>query len=375
MLKESRAAYGSDVFSGAKRTLEDEKRLHSPCRDFILKAGHYPFHPRRRQGMDYCITATLGPGSHLENVWEALVSAGATGFRLNTSHLTLKELKAWIARVGAFIGSDRPDLSLVLDLQGGKWRLGEFHPFRLEPGRFVTLKYARCTGMPDVLPVPHQDFFRAAAASGREIVLNDAKAILVREAAGTATIRTRVVQGGEISPRKGITYASCGFRAEELGDKDRAILEGTREIPFIRYALSYVKDALEMSRYCEVFGPDAYLIAKLERESAIEDVRGIAHLAAELWLCRGDLGAEMGLKGMAQAVSSFSDMVEGLPVPVLLAGQVLEHMVDSPVPTRSEVCCIHDALVKGYQGVVLSDETAVGRYPLEACRAASLFRG
>lgn len=324
--------------------------------------------------MDYRITATLGPASGREAVWKDMVSAGASGFRLNTSHLSLEELRRWIEKLGAFIGSSGMGLSLVLDLQGGKWRLGEFAPFRLEQGRTVTLKHARTSRLPDVLPVPHQDFFLAAGTSGPEIVLNDAKVVLARETAGPGFMKARVVQAGEISPRKGITYASCGFRVEGPGERDRAILEATRGIPFIRYALSYVKDAREMSRYREVFGARASLIAKLERESAVEDAPGIACLAEELWLCRGDLGAEMGLKGMARAAGRFSEMAAGLGVPVMLAGQVLEHMVDSPVPTRSEVSCIHDALQKGFQGVVLSDETAVGRHPVEACRAASLFR-
>jgi pyruvate kinase len=325
------------------------------------------------KGMDYRITATLGPGSSSESVWQAMVSAGAGEFRLNTSHLSLEELQGWVDRAGVF--SESSGLSLVLDLQGGKWRLGQFAPFSLEAGQWVTLEYAQSTREPEVLPVPHLDFFQAAPTSGREIVLNDAKVVLARETSDERTMGARVVLGGEISPRKGITYAACGFRTEELGEKDRAILEMTRTLPFIRYALSYVKDAEEMARYRHAFGNEARLIAKLEREPALEDAQGIALCAEELWLCRGDLGAEMGLTRMAGAIHRFTRQVPGLPVPVVLAGQVLEHMVKSPVPTRSEVCCIHDALVQGYQGLVLSDETAVGEHPVEACLTAALFRG
>jgi pyruvate kinase len=324
--------------------------------------------------MDYRITATLGPASGREAVWKDMVRAGATGFRLNTSHLTLPQLTRWIVRLGPFIGSSGTGLSLVLDLQGGKWRLGEFTPFTLEHGKSVTLTHARSTRLPDVLPIPHQDFFTAAASSGREIVLNDAKVVLAREQSGPKAIKARVVKGGEIFPRKGVTYASCGFRVEEPGGKDRAIVEATRGLPFVRYALSYVKDAREMARYRDSIGKGVFLIAKLERESAMEDTRGIARFADELWLCRGDLGAEMGLAGMARSAGRFSDMAAKLGVPSMLAGQVLEHMVDSSAPTRSEVCAIHDALRKGFQGVVLSDETAVGRHPVEVCRAAALFR-
>ncbi len=100
----------------------------------------------------------------------------------------------------------------------------------------------------------------------------------------------------------------------------------------------------------------------------------IAAVADELWLCRGDLGAELGLRPMAEAVQRFSDSIGDLPIPALLAGQVLEHMVEHPAPTRSEVCDLYEALLKGYRGFVLSDEAAIGRYPIESCRIAALFR-
>lgn len=143
----------------------------------------------------------------------------------------------------------------------------------------------------------------------------------------------------------------------------------------VRYALSYVKDAAEMANYRRVLGESSHLIAKLERATALEDADGIAKMADELWLCRGDLGAEMGSRAMAEAVHAFSKKVASLPVPVLLAGQVLEHMTESLPPTRSELCYLYDALKAGFRGVVLSDETAIGRYPVEACRTAALFLG
>ena len=107
---------------------------------------------------------------------------------------------------------------------------------------------------------------------------------------------------------------------------------------------------------------------------ALAEGTQIAVSADEVWLCRVDLGAELGLKGMATAVSQFSDRVHAIPVPVLLAGQVLEHMAEHPTPTRTEVCGLHEALGHGYQGFVLSDETAIGQDPVESCRVAALFR-
>jgi pyruvate kinase len=157
---------------------------------------------------------------------------------------------------------------------------------------------------------------------------------------------------------------------------DEAVLTQTGRLSGLRYALSYVKDAEEMARYRRQIGREAYLIAKLERPQAMAQAVEVAASADEVWLCRGDLGAELGLPAMAAAAHRFSKLVaQGrLRVPALLAGQVFEHLTEHPTPTRSEICAAYDALAQGFSGLVLSDETAIGRAPVEACRAAALFR-
>jgi pyruvate kinase len=263
---------------------------------------------------------------------------------------------------------------LVLDLQGSKWRLGDFPTRLLKPGQQLELAYAPSSDRANTLPVPHVDFFQAAPVSSAEIVLNDAKIKLVRETIGPEVIQATVIVGGEISAHKGITYAASNFRQEELSNKDQAILEQTRHLPFVRYAISYIRDALEMHKYRAHFGQATYLIAKVERQPAVDEALPIAKFADEEWLCRGDLGAELGLRSMAEAALRFANSIGDLPIPALLAGQVLEHMTEHPAPTRSEVCTLYEALLKGYRGFVLSDEAAIGHYPIESCRIAALFR-
>jgi pyruvate kinase len=327
---------------------------------------------------NYEIIATLGPASNAPTLWQALLSVGASAFRLNTSHLTLEELHGWLDRLEGFLASLETRPPLVLDLQGSKWRLGQFAPFVLDEGQHVELVHAASSQQANVLPVPHADFFKAAALSNGQVVLNDARILLQLEPGRVGMVRARVTRGGEIAPNKGITFAACDYRSEALSEKDLAILEQTRSFPGIRYAISYIKDAAEMAAYRarinELSGQPAYLIAKLERRAAVEQARQMTPAADELWLCRGDLGAELGLIDMAGAVQRFSAEASSLPVPAILAGQVLEHMTGQPTPTRSEVCYLHDALGKGYRGIVLSDETAIGRYPVESCRIAALFR-
>lgn len=322
----------------------------------------------------YEIIATLGPASDAQAVWRSLLAAGVTAFRLNTSHLELGQLWTWLERLAPFLNAWQPRPALVLDLQGSKWRLGQFAPLELEEGQTIELVLAASTEQPDRLPVPHADFFKAALLSGPELRLNDAKVHLRVEAIAGEHVCARVTRGGSLSPRKGITFLASDFRSETLSEKDQEILRQTKDLQGIRYAISYLRDAAEMHRSRTRLGPDAYLIAKLERAPAMAEAAQIAAEANELWVCRGDLGAELGLPAMARSVSSLSGQVRGLNCPVMMAGQVLEHMTAAATPTRAEVCAMHDALALGYGGFVLSDETAIGRGPVEACQAAAMFQ-
>ena len=324
----------------------------------------------------YSIVATLGPATDSDELVSRLRRAGADAFRLNCSHLSLEAAQRWLRRLQGPAGPGAEGCAVILDLQGSKWRLGQFAPSSLVAGQAVELVHAAESAVAGELPVPHEDFFSAAPASSPELLLDDARCLLRVEACEQARLRARVIQGGEIRPRKGITFARSAFRRESLTRRDRQLVEraGAGGPNPAHLALSYVKDAAEMQAYRRLLGSSAYLIAKIERASAVEDAQGIAESADELWLCRGDLGAELGPRGMAEAVHALSAAVGRLPVPVLLAGQVFEHMTRSPSPTRSEVCYLYEVLRRGFRGIVLSDETAIGDYPEQSVRAAALFR-
>ncbi|HSV86362.1 MAG TPA: pyruvate kinase [Levilinea sp.] len=326
--------------------------------------------PPRTQFSGPHIVATLGPASSEPKIWEAMLAAGASGFRLNTSHLSRDGLECWLERLDEFL--QERDALVVLDLQGSKWRLGQFEGREVVAGEQVVLVLGK-QAVGGSIPVPHADFFTAAAQSDGEIILNDAKVWLRIERSDGERVIGRVSLGGPLGSKKGITLSQSNYRSERLSEKDQAIYHQAAGLDWVRYALSYVKDGQEMVSYRERLGDRDDLIAKLEREPALVDVQGIQEIAGELWLCRGDLGAELGMRRMAEAVHRFSQGLKGVRVPVLLAGQVLEHMVTSATPTRSEVCCLYDGLKAGYAGVVLSDETAVGRYPVEACTVARQF--
>lgn len=323
--------------------------------------------------MKYDIVATLGPATSGPESWRRLLEAGATSFRLNTSHLTIAELDRWIEALETFrFSRDRPT-PLILDLQGSKWRLGNCTAEVLAAGRELTFVCEQESTNSALLPVPHEDFFHAASA-GDLIVMNDARVRAEIISLGDLSVTARVTQGGEISAGKGITLPAADYRTEQLLPKDLEIHERTRHIEGIRYAVSYVRDAQEMARYRALLGPDRPTIAKLERPQAMIEAAEVAAYADSVWVCRGDLGSELGPTGMAAAVSSFASELARIDVPVLMAGQVLEHMTHNPLPTRSEVCHLYDILAAGYHGIVLSDETAVGRYAVESCAAAAAFQ-
>ncbi len=323
--------------------------------------------------MQYEIVASLGPASASPAIWQKMITAGATAFRLNTSHLTLEQLAVWLGKIRDFREQSGLPIPLVLDLQGSKWRLGEFPTCDLQKDEIVELVQRAQIADAHHLPVPHADFFRAAQDSDGQIILNDAKNRLEVISTAAESLTARVVTGGIISAHKGITFGETQFRVEAISDKDNQIIHMAAQDTPIRYAISYIRDADEMKKYRQQIGKPAYLIAKLERAPAITGAEGIAEYCDELWLCRGDLGAELGLRGMAVAAAAFTQKITRLPLPALMAGQVLEHMTAQPAPTRSEVCYLLEMLMQGYRGFVLSDETAIGQYPVESCQTAGLF--
>lgn len=323
--------------------------------------------------MDYEIVATLGPASTSSDMWHAMVKAGISGFRFNSSHLTDEEVvQKTDLLLESFTGTPKTPY-IVIDLQGSKWRLGKFHKILLEEHHFITLKFGGTAGENNVLPVPHEDFFKAAQKSDGFIVLNDAKNVLKIESINDSVISARVIKGGEITSNKGVTLRDTKYRVENPNTKDLLIYQRTRDIPNVRYAISYIKDAEEMHRYKDWFGSEQYLIAKIERPEALDEISEINQLCNEMWICRGDLGAEIGLNRLAFAVQTVTKNMKQFTHPVMMAGQVLEHMTAFDTPTRSEVCHLLDLLTAGYKGFILSDETAIGKYPLHTCEAAAMF--
>lgn len=326
----------------------------------------------------YRIIATLGPATESDLLRSRLLHAGCNAFRLNTSHMSAVGVQSTLERILEITWPERDGVgaspTVVLDLQGSKWRLGDYPGGTLAAGDSVVLVRGTDSDAVAILPVPHGDFFGAVRNCSGEIRLNDGRVILWVQSICEDEVRCIVRTGGPLSARKGVTVPDTNTRTETLGDRDAEILRQTRGATGVAYAFSYVRDAAEMRTFRSMVDDGVAVIGKIERQSAIADAAAIANVADEVWLCRGDLGAELGLREMARSVRHFSGSVRNLGAPCLLAGQVLEHMTVSPTATRSEITTIYDALVAEYAGFVLSDETALGAYPVESCRTAAMFR-
>lgn len=319
------------------------------------------------------LVVTLGPSSFGKVA--ALRKAGATEFRLNAAHLSPAGTRELVRQVE----QEADGAPCVVDLQGAKMRLGDFEPCAVEPGaevRFVLgkkspeAKPAELRRLADI-PVPHPELFLAIRA-GEDLSVADGRVRLQVRTASPNAMTARAILAGRLEPRKGINRANHPVELGDLGAHDRAVIGACAASARVQFAISFVRAGLEAS-WIRSRDPSRRVILKIERQEALDAIDDVARRGDELWVCRGDLGAQLGLYRMARAVHELDP--RRFSVPVLMAGQVLEHLKRHRRPTRSEVCHLFDLRERGFAGVVLSDETAVGDDPVRAAHWAARLLG
>jgi pyruvate kinase len=305
------------------------------------------------------IIATLGPASF--TMARELALGGATALRLNASHLSPEELarRAAQAREGA------PDLPIVVDLQGAKMRVGDIVERPLAAGARV--RFAAEAAGPEGVSLPHPELF-AAAESGATLGCDDGRLRFVVRARGEGWLEAEALVAGVLRHRKGVNLLDHPVRLSGLTPGDAARLEAVRGLPRLQVAWSFTLDGREAA-WVRARVPGTPVVAKVERLEAVDALAEIAGRVDALWVCRGDLGEQLGPGALGRFVGSLSPA--DLRCPVLMAGQVLEHLTDHAEPTRSEVCHLYDLLARDYAGIVLSDETAIGIHPARAVRQAA----
>jgi pyruvate kinase len=314
------------------------------------------------------IVATLGPASADRATIEALVRAGADVFRLNFSHGTHadhKERLDLIRSIEADIG--RP-LGVLLDLQGPKLRVGTFAdgPVTLVEGASFRLDLDRNRpGDSTRAPMPHPEIF-AALKPCAELLLDDGRLRLKVERSGQDFAETTVVNGGMLSDRKGVNVPGVVLPLSAMTDKDRADLDFGLTLGIDWIALSFVQRASDISEAREIIRGRAGIVAKLEKPAAIESLAAILAETDAVMVARGDLGVEMPAEQVPAIQKRIVRECRRLGKPVIVATQMLESMVSAPVPTRAEASDVATAIYDGADAVMLSAESASGKFPVAA---------
>ncbi|TAH51517.1 MAG: pyruvate kinase [Betaproteobacteria bacterium] len=313
------------------------------------------------------ILATLGPASSTIERIRALADAGADVFRLNFSHGShadhAERLKL-IRQVEEELG--RP-IGVLMDLQGPKLRVGRFAEGKvtLAPGARFRLDLSSADGDVHRANLPHPEIF-AALEAGTELLLDDGKLRLRVDAFGPDFADTTVLVGGVLSDRKGVNVPGVVLPISPLTAKDRADLDFGLSLGVDWVALSFVQRAEDIREAREIIGDRAWIMAKLEKPAAIDQLEPIVALADGIMVARGDLGVELPPQQVPVLQRRIVRAARAAGRPVVVATQMLESMITAPVPTRAEASDVATAIYDGADAVMLSAESASGQYPVEA---------
>jgi pyruvate kinase len=319
------------------------------------------------------IVCTIGPASSAPEDLDRLVKAGMDVARVNFSHGTHAEHAEVIRRIRDGESRWGRSISILQDLQGPKIRLGTFGPggggrVDLEIGKPFTLSATPVVGTVERSSVSHPEYLRELKV-GDEIWMDDGIIQLRVEEATPAAVRCRVTAGGRISDHKGISFPRVPLPVSCLTPKDREDLRfGIGEgIDFV--AISFVRsaaDIAEVRRFLREQGADLPIVAKLERHEVMSNLPGILTMVDAVMVARGDLGVDVPLEDVPHIQKEVIRQARLAKVPVIVATQMLESMVTHVRPTRAEVSDVATAIFDGADAIMLSAESATGRYPVEA---------
>ncbi|MBK8012443.1 MAG: pyruvate kinase [Deltaproteobacteria bacterium] len=317
------------------------------------------------------IVCTLGPSTDAEGVLGQLIAHGMDAARLNFNYGEVGQHLARIEILQRLRAQDRRPISLIVDLPGRKVRVGalEGDCVRLETGRAVALVADDGRlGNSSVIPV-NEWFFSEHMAGGDKHLLSEGLVELRTTAVKGDHVEAVVVQGGLVTQRTALHTPGMPLRGDPLTDRDLEILKAAVEYEVDYVALSYIADAADIlvarERLAEL-GSNIPLIAKIERPEAIARFDGILRRADAVMIRRGDLGAEIEVTRIPLVQKRMLRLANEAGVPVIIATQMLSSMLESPRPTRAEASDVSNAIFDGADGVLLSAETAIGKYPKEA---------
>jgi pyruvate kinase len=326
------------------------------------------------------IVATLGPASNTVELLEQMINAKVSVVRLNFSHGTAQDHIKRAAMVREAAKRTGREVAIMADLQGPKIRVGKFAKgsIMLEPGKKFVLDGARTElGDDAAVGLDYKDLPRDVKA-GDVLLLNDGLIVLTVDAVKGEAVHTTVKMGGELSNNKGINKQGGGLTAPALTAKDMDDIKTAMSFQADYVAVSFPKNAtdMEMARQlCNVAGAEYKhkpgLIAKIERAEAIPHLEAILKASDGIMVARGDLAVEVGNAAVPALQKRMIKMAREMDRFVITATQMMESMITAPVPTRAEVSDVANAVLDGTDAVMLSAETASGKYPLETVQQMS----
>ena len=318
------------------------------------------------------VIVTVGPACRTQEQIAALIAEGADVFRLNFSHGTREDHAQAIHAIRAAAGAAGASVAILGDLGGPKIRLTDVDggAFEIRPDQLVTVRAGACPSTPDCL-CTNYDGLAEDVQIGHRVLIDDGQIRLrvVDKAGGSLACRCEA--GGVVASRKGINLPDTRLSLPSLTDKDRADLAFAVEHELDYIALSFVRcpeDLHQLRGEIKRLGREIRVVAKIERPEAIEHLDEIIEISDAVMVARGDLGVEMDVSRVPLIQKEITHRCARVGRPVIVATQMLQSMVEAPVPTRAEVSDIANAILDGADAVMLSAETSVGKNPVQALR-------
>jgi len=325
-------------------------------------------HPLRRTK----IVATIGPATSDPDVLRELIQAGATTLRLNFSHGSHEDHLRNIRTIRQISFELNQPVGILQDLQGPKIRLGKFEhdSIVLRDGDPFILTSRKVVGNQDISSITYEPLAREVPA-GSKILLDDGRVEMVVEKTDpeAGELYCRTVVGGKLSNNKGVNFPGVYLSVKALTDKDREDLMFGLDQGVDWIALSFVRnpqDVLEIKELIASAGKNVPVIVKIEKHEAIEQMEEILSLSDGVMVARGDLGVELPAEDVPILQKQLIRTANRFGIPVITATQMLDSMVSNPRPTRAEISDVANAILDGTDAVMLSNETAVGQYPVKA---------
>ncbi|MBO1049264.1 MAG: pyruvate kinase [Dolichospermum sp. DEX182a] len=318
------------------------------------------------------IVATIGPATSSPEMLKAIIEAGATTLRLNFSHGTHADHQRSIRLIRQTAFELNRPVAILQDLQGPKIRLGRFETgsIILAKGDRFTLTNRLIEGTQQISCVTY-DYLADEVPVGSNILLDDGKVEMVVEEINheKGDLHCRVTVPGKLSNNKGVNFPGVYLSIKAMTDKDREDLMFGLDQGVDWVALSFVRnpqDIIEIKELISSTGKNVPVVAKIEKHEAIEQMEAILSLCDGVMVARGDLGVELPAEDVPVLQKRLIATANRLGIPIITATQMLDSMVSNPRPTRAEVSDVANAILDGTDAVMLSNETAVGSFPVEA---------